>query len=258
MVRHSPTWLRMACFISAERLAYRLLASIQHAGHLVNGHDVFNRNASFDRIKNSVVIFDVDLGTRRNDDQIGAHPPGFADIGASFHSISLRFARGRQGIAESIFRENRYGIPESIASSQRYRMMDEDSLRERKAALVPHLDERQRRLWAAAEVKAAGRGGIAAVARLTRIAASTTARGLKEFEAPETLPQGRVRRPGGGRKSLVETDSRLLHDLNALIEPEARGDPMSPLRWTCKSLRRLAAELNKLGHKITIRSSANC
>ena len=130
-------------------------------------------------------------------------------------------------------------------------MIDEDSLRKRKAALLPHLDERQRRLFAAAEAKAAGHGGIAAVARLTRIAASAIGRGLKDLEAPETLPQGRVRRPGGGRKSLVETDSRLLHDLNALVEPEARGDPMSPLRWTCKSLRRLAAELNKLGHKIS-------
>jgi len=130
-------------------------------------------------------------------------------------------------------------------------MVDEDSLRERKAAMLPHLDERQRRLYAAAEAKAAGRGGIAAVARLTRIAASTIGRGLKDLEAPETLPQGRVRRPGGGRKSLAETDSRLLDDLNALVEPDARGDPMSPLRWTSKSLRHLAEELNKLGHKIS-------
>jgi len=89
-------------------------------------------------------------------------------------------------------------------------MVDEDSLRERKAAMLPHLDERQRRLFAAAEAKAAGHGGIAAVARQTRIAASTIGRGLKDLEAPETLPQGRVRRPGGGRKSLAERDSRLL------------------------------------------------
>jgi hypothetical protein len=130
-------------------------------------------------------------------------------------------------------------------------MIDEDSLQKRKAAMLPHLDERQRRLFAAAEARAAGHGGIAAVARVTRIAASTIGRGLKDLEAPETLPLGRIRRPGGGRKSLAETDSRLLHDLNALVEPDARGDPMSPLRWTCKSLRRLAAELNKLGHKIS-------
>jgi hypothetical protein len=88
-------------------------------------------------------------------------------------------------------------------------VIDEDSLAERKAAMLPHLDERQRRLFAAAEAKAAGHGGIAAVARVTRIAASTIGRGLKDLEAPETLPRGRIRRPGGGRKSLAETDSQL-------------------------------------------------
>jgi transposase len=130
-------------------------------------------------------------------------------------------------------------------------MIDEDSLQERKAAILPHLDERQRRLFAAAEAKAAGYGGIAAVSRVTRVAASTIGRGLKDLEAPAALPPGRVRRPGGGRKSLIETDARLLDDLNALVEPGVRGDPMSPLRWTCKSLRRLAAELKKLGHQIS-------
>ena len=80
-------------------------------------------------------------------------------------------------------------------------MIEEDSLQARKAAMLPHLDERQRRLFAAAEARAAGRGGIAAVARLTRIAASTIGRGLKDLEAPETLQQGRVRRPGGNRWS---------------------------------------------------------
>jgi transposase len=130
-------------------------------------------------------------------------------------------------------------------------MIGEDSLQERKAAILPHLDERQRRLFAAAEAKAAGYGGIAAVSRVTRIAASTIGRGLKDLEAPASLPPGRVRRPGGGRKSLIDTDARLLDDLNALVEPDVRGDPMSPLRWTCKSLRRLAAELKKLGHQIS-------
>jgi transposase len=127
-------------------------------------------------------------------------------------------------------------------------MIDEDSLRERQAAILPHLDERQRRLFAAAEAKAAGYGGIAAVSRTTRIAASTIGRGLKDLARP---PPGRVRRSGGGRKSLVAAHPRLLEDLNALVEPGARGDPMSPLRWTCKSLRRLAAELKKLGHQIS-------
>jgi hypothetical protein len=73
---------------------------------------------------------------------------------------------------------------------------------------LPHLDERQRRLFAAAEARAAGHGGIAAVSRVTRIAASTIGRGLKELDAPEPLPPGSVRRPGGGRKPLTETDPR--------------------------------------------------
>jgi hypothetical protein len=130
-------------------------------------------------------------------------------------------------------------------------MINEDSLQKRNAAILPHLDERQRRLFAAAEAKAAGYGGIAAVSRVTRIAASTIGRGLKDIEAPDSLAPGRVRRAGGGRNSLTKTDPRLLDDLNALVEPDARGDPMSSLRWTCKSLRRLAAELNKLGHQIS-------
>jgi len=117
--------------------------------------------------------------------------------------------------------------------------------------MLPQLDERQRRLFAAAEAKAAGHGGIAAVSRVTRIAASTIGRGLKELAASAPPSPGRVRRPGGGRKSLVATAPRLLEDLNALVEPSARGDPMSPLRWTCKSLRRLAAELRTLGHQIS-------
>jgi len=130
-------------------------------------------------------------------------------------------------------------------------MIDEDSLAERKTAILPHLNERQRRLFAAAEARAAGHGGIAAVSRVTGIAASTIGRGLKDLEMPSPLSRSGIRRPGGGRKSLIETDSRLLDDLNALIEPDVRGDPMSPLRWTCKSLRRLAAELRELGHKIS-------
>ena len=130
-------------------------------------------------------------------------------------------------------------------------MIDEDSLQKRNAAILPHLDERQRRLFAAAEAKAAGYGGIAAVSRVTRIAASTIGRGLKDLEAPTPASAGRVRRRGGGRKSLSAMNPRLLADLNGLVEPSARGDPMSPLRWTCKSLRRLSAELKKLGHQIS-------
>ena len=127
-------------------------------------------------------------------------------------------------------------------------MIDGD-VRERNASLSPHLDERGRRLFAASEAKAAGYGGIAAVSRITGRAASTIGRGLKDLSVP--LEEGRVRRRGGGRKPLIEIEPKLLDDLNALVEPAARGDPMSPLRWTSKSLRKLAAELRELGHKIS-------
>jgi DDE family transposase len=129
-------------------------------------------------------------------------------------------------------------------------MIDASPIRERFAALSPHLSERERRLLAASEARAAGYGGIAAVAAATGIAPSTIGRGLKELAAPERLDSDRVRRPGGGRKKLLATDATLLADLLALVEPDARGDPMSPLRWTCKSLSRLTASLVAQGHRI--------
>src|SRR5271166_3029393 len=124
-------------------------------------------------------------------------------------------------------------------------MLDVALIRERFEALSPLLDERGRRLFAATEAAAAGYGGIAAVSRITGIAASTIGRGLNELAAPKRLE------PGGGRKALVVTDRKLLDDLNGLVEPEARGDPMSPLRWSCQSLRRVAAELAALGHRVS-------
>jgi transposase len=130
-------------------------------------------------------------------------------------------------------------------------MIDPDVIRTRYASLSPHLDERARRLFAASEARAAGYGGVAAVSRATGIAASTIGRGLKELASASGLEAERVRRPGGGRKSLVATDASLMDDLMALVSSSERGDPMSPLRWTCKSLRRLAAELRELGHRIS-------
>jgi transposase len=130
-------------------------------------------------------------------------------------------------------------------------MIDPDPIRERFSELSPHLDERERRLFAATEATAAGYGGIAAVARATGIAASTIGRGLKDLAGDTALTPGRVRRTGGGRKPLVVTDPGLLADLMALVEPGERGDPMSSLRWTCKSLRQLAAELAERGHRIS-------
>ncbi len=105
-------------------------------------------------------------------------------------------------------------------------------------------------MFAAAEARAAGYGGIAAVSRATGLAASTIGRGLKALAAAG-LESDRIRRPGGGRKALLVSDPKLLDDLLTLVAPSERGDPMSPLRWTCKSLRRLAAELRALGHRIS-------
>jgi hypothetical protein len=130
-------------------------------------------------------------------------------------------------------------------------MLDKDSSQERWEALVPYLDERRRRLVVASEAKSAGYGGIVNTARTTKMARSTIGRGLKELAASETLAPGKVRRPGGGRKPLTAASPQLLVDLNSLVDPDARGDPMSPLRWTAKSLRRLASELCERGHKIS-------
>ena len=129
-------------------------------------------------------------------------------------------------------------------------MIDVTAIRQRYLALSPHLDERARRIFAATEARTAGYGGIAAVSRATGIAASTIGRGLVELAATAPLAPERVRRPGGGGKKLVEKDPTLLADLMAMVEPDARGDPMSPLRWTCKSLSQLAGALVAMGHKI--------
>jgi hypothetical protein len=130
-------------------------------------------------------------------------------------------------------------------------MIDHEPIRARFVALGPHLDERSRRVFAAAEAKAAGYGGIAAVWRATGIAPSTIGRALRELADGSGPPPGLVRHPGGGRRPLVETDTGLLDALLALVEPTTRGDPESGLRWTCKSLRRLEAELHAQGHPIS-------
>lgn len=130
-------------------------------------------------------------------------------------------------------------------------MIDSSAIRNRFVALAPHLDERGRRSFVAAEARSAGYGGIAAVARATGIAPSTIGRGLVELADVSAVPADRSRRIGGGRKALTTTDPALLVDLLALVSPSERGDPMSPLRWTCKGLRRLANELRAIGHKIS-------
>lgn len=116
--------------------------------------------------------------------------------------------------------------------------------------MLPHLDERQRRLYLACEAEALGHGGIAAVARLAEVSESTVARGREEL-AGGAEPLGRVRRPGGGRKSAAQRDPGLVAALESLIEPREVGDPVSPLRWTAASLRDLSRELTDAGHPVS-------
>lgn len=127
-----------------------------------------------------------------------------------------------------------------------------DVLRQKFSALLPALNERGRRLAVAAEARALGRGGVAKVARASGISASTIWRGLRELKKPgRRMEASKVRRSGGGRKRLLAIDPRLAGDLDSLVEPATRGDPESPLRWTCKSLRVLCEQLLAMGHAIS-------
>ena len=125
------------------------------------------------------------------------------------------------------------------------------TLRAKYRALQSTFTERSRRLWAATEAQAIGYGGIALVARVTGLAESTIQRGLRDVRVRAPLPPGRTRRVGGGRKRVTTLDRTLLRDLDALVEPTARGDPESPLRWTTKSVRTLAVALQALGHQVS-------
>ena len=135
--------------------------------------------------------------------------------------------------------------------------MDDDQeavVRAKFEALVPVLNEAVMRLWAAAEARALGRGGISLVARATGLARNTIASGLREFEDPAlrtALAQGRVRRPGAGPKALTTTHPELADALERLVAPATRGDPMSPLRWSSKSTEKLASELSAEGFPIS-------
>ena len=114
--------------------------------------------------------------------------------------------------------------------------------------LLPELDEKARRLTLGAVARAAGDGGVTAVAKMTGASWQTVANGAAELESGQVAPEGRVRRPGAGRKKLAETDPGLRPALLALVEDSARGDPESPLLWTTKSAVNLAAELTRQGH----------
>jgi len=132
--------------------------------------------------------------------------------------------------------------------------MDTSQIAQRYNLVEWALDERLRRLVSAAEAKVLGHGGITAVAESTGVSRRAIHTGLKELESRqlEEKPTGsRIRRPGAGRKSATEIDPTLQTDLELLVDPVTRGDPESPLRWTCKSLRTLADELGKMGHKVS-------
>src|SRR3972149_3814838 len=125
-------------------------------------------------------------------------------------------------------------------------------------ALASEMDERTRRLWAASEARALGYGGITAIAQATGMAISTIRAGLRELAQPAPaqacvadVGPRHVRRPGAGRKALAETDPRLAGALEVMVASTTRGDPMSPLRWTCKSTRVLAKELTGQGHPVS-------
>jgi len=130
-----------------------------------------------------------------------------------------------------------------------------DAVKIKFEALKPELDERSRRMWAATEATSLGYGGIVAVSKATKMAESTIRIGKREmamipFDKEPDVAR-RVRKKGGGRKSLAEKDTNLILMLDALVEPGSRGDPMSPLRWTCKSTRKLAQELSAQGYSVS-------
>ena len=129
-------------------------------------------------------------------------------------------------------------------------MIDKDGIRQRWAAVGLRLDERGQRLFAAAEVRAAGWGGLAVVHEITGLARSTINRGEDDLDT-EPLAKGRIRRAGGGRKTVAENDPELVPALKRLVEPATLGDPMRPLIWVSKSMDKLAATLTEMGHPIS-------
>jgi hypothetical protein len=136
------------------------------------------------------------------------------------------------------------------------------TLRSKFETLQPFLSERARRLWSATEAMGLGHGGIAALAEATGMSRTTISSAIQEIQdlrhSPgSTLPVQRSRRPGAGRKRLIKQDPALLTTLELLVDPTTRGDPMSPLRWTCKSTRKLAEQLRQYGYQVSERTVAH-
>ena len=130
-------------------------------------------------------------------------------------------------------------------------MVDIAAITARYEALKPILDERARRLMAAAESQAIGKGGISSVSKATGISRPVIRQGIAELKDPTSLAPGRIRRTGGGRKKAVDKDASLKSDLERLLESTTRGDPEAPLRWTCKSVRQVTAELTRMKHQVS-------
>jgi len=126
-----------------------------------------------------------------------------------------------------------------------------ESVARRYEAIKPHLTERQRRVWLGSEARELGSGGVALVADAVRVSRDTVRRGRTELDDPTPLPVGRSRGRGGGRKRAEEHDPELAAALDKLVDPDSRGDPMTPLRWTSKSLRSLADQLRAQGHQVS-------
>ena len=130
-------------------------------------------------------------------------------------------------------------------------MITEEEIKQRYERIMGELTERTRRLFAANEALSLGWGGISVVSRATGLSRQVISAGIEELQGGTQAGEGRVRRKGGGRKSNVSKDPRLSEDLERLVEPVTRGDPESPLRWTSKSVRKLAKELQRLGHQVS-------
>ncbi|BAY83996.1 transposase [Calothrix parasitica NIES-267] len=133
-----------------------------------------------------------------------------------------------------------------------------EGIREKYKQISPYLNERTRRIWAATEARLLGYGGITAVSEATGISQNTIRAGQAELKQrdEDDIKSGRIRSNGGGRKKLTDLDSTLKQDLDALVEPSSRGDPESPLRWSCKSVVKLATELKQMGHSVCSKTVA--
>jgi transposase len=130
-------------------------------------------------------------------------------------------------------------------------MQEEAAIKRRFELVSGELNERSRRLVAASEAVAFGWGGISAVSRATGLSRKAISHGIQELQERGEPGEGRLRRTGGGRKTTVSKDASLQEELEHLVEPMTRGDPESPLRWTCKSVRKLAKELSLQGHQVS-------